>query len=83
MNDLEVLFPSDRFTLLVPAESIHTVHTLPTGEVVKVPAYAILRQRHANLSFHLVVRSVCLFGCIRQPEDQQTGLVSATHQSKL
>ena len=46
-NDLEVLFPPDRFTLLSTGEShIHTVHTLPTGEVVKVPAfYAILRQR--------------------------------------
>jgi SAM-dependent methyltransferase len=46
-NDLEVLFPSDRFTLLGTGQShIHTVHTLPTGEVVKVPAfYAILRQR--------------------------------------
>jgi SAM-dependent methyltransferase len=46
-NDLEVLFPSDRFTLLGTGQShIHTVHTLPTGEVVKVPAfYAILRRR--------------------------------------
>ena len=48
-NDLEVLFPPDRFTLLDTGQShIHTVHTLPTGEVVKVPAfYAILRQRQA------------------------------------
>jgi SAM-dependent methyltransferase len=46
-NDLEVLFPSDRFTLLGTGQShIHTVHTLPTGEVVKVPAfYTILRRR--------------------------------------
>ena len=46
-NDLAVLFPPDRFTLLSTGKSeIHTVHTLPTGEVVKVPAfYAILRQR--------------------------------------
>ncbi len=45
-NDLEVLFPPDRFTLLRTGQShIHTVHTLPTGEVVKVPAfYAILRR---------------------------------------
>jgi SAM-dependent methyltransferase len=45
-NDLEVLFPPDRFTLLRTGPShIHTVHTLPTGEVVKVPAfYAILRR---------------------------------------
>jgi SAM-dependent methyltransferase len=45
-NDLEVLFPPDRITLLGTGQShIHTVHTLPTGEVVKVPAfYAILRQ---------------------------------------
>ena len=48
-NDLEVLFPPDRFTLLDTGQShIHTVHTLPTGEVVKVPAfYAILRQRQS------------------------------------
>ncbi len=46
-HDLEVLFPPDRFSLLSTGKShIHTVHTLPTGEVVKVPAfYAILRQR--------------------------------------
>jgi hypothetical protein len=46
-NDLDVLFPPARFTLLRTGTSeIHTVHTLPTGEVVKVPAfYAILRQR--------------------------------------
>jgi len=45
-NDLEALFPPDRFTLLSTGQShIHTVHTLPTGEVVKVPAfYAILRR---------------------------------------
>jgi SAM-dependent methyltransferase len=45
-NDLEVLFPPNRFTLLRTGPShIHTVHTLPTGEVVKVPAfYAILRR---------------------------------------
>jgi SAM-dependent methyltransferase len=45
-NDLEVLFPPDRFTLLRTGPShIHTVHTLPTGGVVKVPAfYAILRR---------------------------------------
>jgi SAM-dependent methyltransferase len=48
-NDLEVLFPLNRFTLLRTGKShIHTVHTLPTGEVVKVPAfYAILRQRQS------------------------------------
>jgi SAM-dependent methyltransferase len=48
-NDLEVLFPPNRFTLLGTGKShIHTVHTLPTGEVVKVPAfYAILRQRQS------------------------------------
>ena len=46
-NDLEALFPPDRFTLLRTGKSrIHTVHTLPTGEVAKVPAfYAILRRR--------------------------------------
>jgi SAM-dependent methyltransferase len=45
-NELEKLFPPDRFTLLRTGQShIRTVHTLPTGEVVKVPAfYAILRQ---------------------------------------
>ena len=45
-NDLVVLFPPDRFTLLRTGKShIHTVHNLPTGEVVKVPAFfALLRQ---------------------------------------
>ena len=45
-NDLDVLFPADRFTLLRTGPShIQTVHTLPTGDVVKVPAfYAILRR---------------------------------------
>jgi SAM-dependent methyltransferase len=44
-NNLEFLFPSDRFTLLGTGQShIRTVHTLPTGEVVQVPAfYAIFR----------------------------------------
>ncbi|MDH5335954.1 MAG: class I SAM-dependent methyltransferase [Nitrospira sp.] len=44
-NNMESLFPSDRFTLLGTGSShIRTVHTLPTGEVVKVPAfYAIFR----------------------------------------
>jgi hypothetical protein len=46
-NNLESLFSSDRFTLLETGQShIRTVHTLPTGEVAKVPAfYAILRRR--------------------------------------
>ncbi|MDN5941290.1 MAG: class I SAM-dependent methyltransferase [Nitrospira sp.] len=46
-NDLEKLFPPDRFTCISTGKShIHTVHTLPTGEVVKIPAfYAIMRQR--------------------------------------
>ncbi|MGH7184189.1 MAG: class I SAM-dependent methyltransferase [Nitrospiraceae bacterium] len=48
-NDLEVLFPPDRYTLRSTGQSsIHTVHILPTGEVAKVPAfYAVLRQRQA------------------------------------
>ena len=46
-HDLAKLFPPDRFTHISTGKShIHTVHTLPTGEVAKVPAfYAILRQR--------------------------------------
>jgi len=48
-NDLEALFPPDRFTILCTGQSqIHTVHTFPTGEVAMVPAfYAILRQRQS------------------------------------
>ena len=48
-NDLEALFPPDRFTILCTGLSqIHTVHTFPTGEVAMVPAfYAILRQRQS------------------------------------
>ncbi len=48
-NDLGVLFPLDRFTLLRTGPShIQTVHILPTGDVVQVPAfYAILRRRQS------------------------------------
>ena len=48
-NDLGALFPPDRFTLIRTGPShIQTVHTLPTGDVVKVPAfYAILRRRNS------------------------------------
>jgi SAM-dependent methyltransferase len=48
-NELEKLFPPDRFTLISTGKSyIQTVHTLSTDEVVKVPAfYAILRQRQS------------------------------------
>ncbi len=48
-NDLGVLFPPDQFTLIrTGASHIQTVHTLPTGDVVKVPAfYAILRRRNS------------------------------------
>jgi SAM-dependent methyltransferase len=48
-NDLEALFPPDRFTILCTGQSqIHTVHTFPTGEVAMVPAfYAILRRRQS------------------------------------
>lgn len=46
-DNLASLFPADRFTLLKTGPSyIRTVHSLPTGDVVKVPAfYAILRRR--------------------------------------
>lgn len=46
-NELEKLFPPDRFTLIRTGKSyIQTVHTFSTDEVVKVPAfYAILRRR--------------------------------------
>lgn len=44
-ENLMSLFPPDRFTLLKTGPThVRTVHSLPTGEVVKVPAfYAILR----------------------------------------
>ncbi|HSA86221.1 MAG TPA: class I SAM-dependent methyltransferase [Nitrospira sp.] len=46
-EDLTSLFPADRYSLLKTGPShIRTVHRLPTGDVVKVPAfYAILRRR--------------------------------------
>ena len=46
-KNLGTLFPAHRFTLVETGPSqIQTVHTLPTGEVVKVPAFwAILRRR--------------------------------------
>jgi SAM-dependent methyltransferase len=44
-DKLTTLFPTDRFTLLKTGPShVRTMHSLPTGDVVKVPAfYAILR----------------------------------------
>lgn len=49
-NALESLFPPNRFTLLDTGPSqIRTVHTLPTGDVVEVPAfYAILRKQESR-----------------------------------
>lgn len=46
-DNLTTLFPSNRFTLVKTGPShVRTVHHLPTGDVVKVPAfYAILRRR--------------------------------------
>lgn len=46
-DNLASLFPPDRFTLLKTGPShVRTVHSLPTGEVVKVPAfYAVIRRR--------------------------------------
>jgi SAM-dependent methyltransferase len=46
-NSLASLFPADRFTLLKTGPShVRTVHSLPTGEVVNVPAfYAVIRRR--------------------------------------
>lgn len=48
-DNLTTLFPTDRFTLLKTGLShVRTVHSLPTGEIVKVPAfYAILRRRQS------------------------------------
>jgi hypothetical protein len=50
-NPLESLFPPDRFTLLGTGPShIRTVHGLPTGDVVEVPAfYAILRKQESRV----------------------------------
>jgi SAM-dependent methyltransferase len=46
-DNLASLFPADRFTLLKTGLShVRTIHSLPTGEVVKVPAfYAVIRRR--------------------------------------
>lgn len=48
--DISRLFPPNHFVLLETGEnSICTTHTLPTGEMVKVPAfYAILRHQAAG-----------------------------------
>jgi SAM-dependent methyltransferase len=50
-NALESLFPPDRFTVLGTGPGqIRTVHTLPTGEVVEVPAfYAVLRRQECRV----------------------------------
>lgn len=54
---LEVLFPPDRFTLHNIGQSyINTVHILPTGEVVKVPAfYAIFQPRSRGSNVEPVI----------------------------
>jgi SAM-dependent methyltransferase len=54
---LEVLFPPDRFTLHDTGQSyLNTVHTLPTGEVVKVPAfYAIFQHRSGGGNVEAVI----------------------------
>ena len=54
---LKVLFPSDQFTLHDTGQSyINTVHTLPTGEVVKVPAfYAIFQHRSRGGNIEAVI----------------------------
>ncbi len=46
-NAINSLFPPERFAILGTGPSqIRTVHTLPTGDVVEVPAfYAILRRQ--------------------------------------
>ena len=48
--DLVRLFPADRFEVMRTGTShIHTVNTLPDGEVIMVPAiYALIRPRHAT-----------------------------------
>lgn len=49
-HELASLFPSDRFDVLGTGTShIHTVNTLPGGEVIMVPAvWALMRPRHAG-----------------------------------
>lgn len=49
-TDLVRLFPADRFEVVSTGTShIHTVNTLPDGEVIMVPAiYALIRPRHAR-----------------------------------
>ena len=48
-NDLAILFPPGRFTVRSTGQSqIHTVHILPTGEVVKVPAFYAVVQRQQS-----------------------------------
>jgi hypothetical protein len=48
--DLVRLFPADRFEVMSTGTShIHTVNTLPNGEVIMVPAiYAVVRPRHVR-----------------------------------
>lgn len=48
---LTSLFPPDRFTLLdIGPSQIRTVHPLPTGEMVEVPAfYAVLRRQESKV----------------------------------
>jgi SAM-dependent methyltransferase len=67
-NGLEALFPPERFTLLGTGQSyIHTVHTLHTGEVVKVPAfYAIFQHRSRGGNVEAVIPTAIGFPATSQ-----------------
>lgn len=51
-QDIDTLFSADRFQVLSTGDGcVHTVHTVPTGDVIKVPAlHAVIRPVPAPLS---------------------------------
>lgn len=91
-RDLQSLFPSNRFTMLATGSSqIRTVHTLPTDEVVEVPAfYAILRRQEGGVYERRVKKQGMAIGHEKElsidppgPLDVVTKLVMAMNAGDL
>jgi ketosteroid isomerase-like protein/SAM-dependent methyltransferase len=91
-RDLQSLFPPNRFTLLATGSSqIRTVHTLPTDEVVEVPAfYAILRRQEGGVYERRVIKQGMAIGHEKElfidtpgPLDVVTKLVMAMNACDL
>ena len=70
LPELVRLFPADLFAALRTGTSrIHTVNTLPDGEVIMVPAvWALIRPRNDPMMFPMTIRSSYPGGSMTVPE---------------